>query len=533
MAIARPGRACRITAVALVALLLSAVVPWAALAQTGDYSGAASGSVAEVQLPGPGGGPPIDALFAESTGAVNSQAGIIPDVPSSQGDESQDFAVGTASPMRGTFGAQRNSLGSVQSSAPDSASGSFDLVGPGGSGTGLATGHAETASEAAPDGSTAQTDNATSFTDGRFDFHLPLHMPTGSSQATVERAADGTVTATGHAQLGGGPGQRVSAFGGYVTAAGIEALSTSTANGAASDNLLDFRIDDLQLGVPNATPYVTVNADPGPGNMILLDVTIAVPGGATVTDTITIPRGSELLSALSTTGTTLPPAFSALNSLYLGPLIGSGGPLDHLQIILAAGYSDDGDGSYARGLIEAVQMSIVVGAATVAHGFGRAYSAADAQRAFSTATDPALPPGTAPSSDAASAFPESRAASPAQLAFASDAGDAGEPGEPGNSQPPQPAGDAPASPEPVDPGERPISVSPEEPADQARPSDRPAEEPVAAVATTDSVETLPFTGLDVSVIIGLGLLLLVFGGLGRWATRKPAACDARPAYARP
>ena len=246
-------------------------------------------------------------------------------------------------------------------------------------------------------------------------------------------------------------------------------------------------------------------------------MTIAVPGSPPVTETITIPRGSNLLSAASYSGTTLAPAFGALTP-SLGPLTGPGGPLHDLQIILAAGWSDDGDGTYARGLIEAVQMSIVVGSASVAHTFGRAYSAADAQRAFSTATDPALPPGTAPTSDAAAAFPEIRRASPTELAFAADA------------QPPQPVSDAPSPADPAVPGEVPASDPPDRPADQPeseRP-DGPAEGPVVAEAT--EAGSLPFTGLDLTTIAALGLLLLALGGLGRRATRQPvaAAAAARP-----
>ncbi len=502
----------RATALALVALLLSALMPWTSAAQTGDYSGSASGTVADVQLPGPGGSPPVHSVFAESTGAVNSQAQIIPDVPASEGDESQDFAVGTASPVRAEFGGQRHAPGSVQSSAPDNVSGSFDSVGPDPD-SAFSTGHAETSSAAAPDGSTAATDNATSITDGQFIFHLPLQMPTASSNATVERTANGEVTATGHAQLGSIPGQRISAFGGFVTAAAIDALSSSTADGTNSANLIDFRIQDLRLGVPGGSTYVTANAEPGPGGTLLLDVTIDVPGSPSVTETITIPRGSNLLSAASYSGTTLAPAFGALTP-YLSPLTGPTGPLRDLEIILAAGWSDDGDGTYARGLIEAVQMSIVVGTASVAHTFGRAYSAADAQRAFSTATDPALPPGTTPTSDAAAAFPEIRRASPTELAFAADA------------QPPQPVSDTPSPADPAAPGEVPASDPPDRPADQPeseRP-DEPAEGPVVAQAT--EAGSLPFTGLDLTTIAALGLLLLALGGLGRRATRQPVGAAA-------
>jgi hypothetical protein len=496
-------------ALALVALLLNAVMPWSALAQVGDYSGSASGTAADVRLPGPGGSAPVHIVIGESTGAVNSQAGIIPDVATTEGDESQDFAVGTATPVRAEVGGQRHVPGSVQSSAPDNAGGSFDAVGPDPD-SAFSTGHAETSSAAAPDASTASTDNATQFTGGQVIFHLPLRIPTGSSEATVERAADGEVTAIGRAELEGSSGQRVSAFGGYLTAAAIEAMSSSSADGVNSANTLDFSIQDLRLGIPGGPTYITANAGPGPGDTLLLTVTLTVPGSPPVTDTITIPRGSNLLAAATYGSPTLAPAFSALTP-HLSPLT-AGGPLNALQIILAAGYSDDGDGTYARGLIEAVGTSIVVGSATVAHTLGRAYSAADAQRAFSTATDPALAPGTPPTSDAAAAFGETRTASPTDIAFASDA----RPGTPGAD---------PAPPEPTAPIDLPASDSPaDEPVpEESAGRDRPAEEPVALATSAQEDAALPFTGLDVTAIAGLGLSLMALGALILWATRRPAA----------
>ena len=512
-------------AAALLALLLNAAIPVGALAQSGDYSGSASGAVADVQLPSPGFGPPVHTVFGESTGAVNSQAGIIPDVPSTQADETQDFAVGTATPVRATFQDQRHNPGSVQSSAPENAGGSFDVVGPG-TGTGLSAGHAETSSQAAADASTASTDNTTNITNGRFSFHLPLHVPTGSSTATVERAANGEVTAIGQAQLGSGPpppgggsAQPISAFGGYITAAAIEATSTSTADGAGSGNTIGFRIRDLRLlSAPGATEaYITANADPGPGDTVLLNVTIAVPNTAPVNGVIVIPRGSNLLSGATYAGsTTLAPAFSTLTP-YLSQLTTAPtGQLSNLELILAAGYSDDGDGTYARGLVEAVKMSITVNGFPVAHTFGRAYSAADAERAFSTATDPALPPDTTPTSNAAAAFPETRTASPTELAFASDA------------QPPEPVSTP--VPAPSEPGEEPVDDSPDQQlAEQPVPaSNQPAEVPVAEVPVAEVAgavaegSSLPFTGLDVTAVAGLGLLLLTLGGIGRRLTRRPA-----------
>ena len=500
-------------AIALIALVQSALMPWTVLAQVGDYSGSASGTGADVQLPGPGGSGPVHIVIGESTGAVNSQAGIVPDHASTEANESEDLAVGTASPVRAEFGGQRHSPGSVQSSAPGDAGGSFDSVGPDPDSV-FSTGHAETASAAAPDGSVASTENAASFTGGQVIFHLPLQIPSGSSEASVQRTADGQVTATGRAELRGDSGERVSAFGGHITAAAIEAMSTSTANGVGSANLFDFRIDDLQLGIPGEDAFVTANAGPGPGDTVLLTVTITVPGSPPVMDTITVPRGSNLLSASTYQGPTLAPAFSALTP-YLDPLTGPMGPLSDLELILAAGYSDDGDGTYARGLVEAVKMSIVVGTATVAHTLGRAYSAADARRAFSTATDPALPPGTTPTSDAAAAFVESRAASPTELAFAND--------------PEQPSVDAPSPAAPTAPA---TPTAPDSPV-----ADRPADEPVpersdgrngpdsgppVLAGPSQEEAALPFTGLDLSVIAVLGLALMALGAVGRYVTRLPA-----------
>jgi hypothetical protein len=195
---ARSPRARRTTALVLVGLVLSAVVPWTGGATAADYSGAASGTVADVQLPGPNGTGPIDATFGESTGAVNSQGNIIPDVPSSPEDEAKDVAVGTASPLRAEFPGQRADPGSVQSSAPADAGGELNSTGPS-QGTGITATHAETHSDATPGGTTAHTENTTAVTDARFDFHLPLRVPAGGStppSAAARRPPSPRSTAT-------------------------------------------------------------------------------------------------------------------------------------------------------------------------------------------------------------------------------------------------------------------------------------------------------------------------------------------------
>jgi hypothetical protein len=160
-------------------------------------------------------------------------------------------------------------------------------------------------------------------------------------------------------------------------------------------------------------------------------------------------------------------------------------------------------------LLEAVRTSIVVNTASVAHTLGRAYSAADAVRAFSTATDPASPSGTTPSSNAAAAFPETRTASPTQLAFANAI--------PAPEQVKDPLPDEPVPNEPVSHLRGPSYERPAEPVLER--SHSPVEGPVVAGATEAS---LPFTGLNVTTIAALGLVLMTLGGLGQWATRRTA-----------
>lgn len=50
------------------------------------------------------------------------------------------------------------------------------------------------------------------------------------------------------------------------------------------------------------------------------------------------------------------------------------------------------------------------------------------------------------------------------------------------------------------------------------------------MAEATEAGSLPFTGLDLTTIAAVGLLLLALGGLGRRATRQPvaAAAAARP-----
>jgi len=83
----------------------------------------------------------------------------------------------------------------------------------------------------------------------------------------------------------------------------------------------------------------------------------------------------------------------------LSALTGAGGPLEGSELILADGFSDDGDGTFARGLIEVVRLSGSLGEDSVGSiVLGRAFSAADAERSFSTATNPDLPQGETPTS---------------------------------------------------------------------------------------------------------------------------------------
>ncbi|MBA2262115.1 MAG: hypothetical protein H0W03_05550, partial [Solirubrobacterales bacterium] len=306
-------------------LVLGVLLPVGVVAQAPAgtaYSGVAEGDVAEVLVaPALGQPPALDVTIGETTGAVNSAANIIPDSPGSPEDESEDFSVGTATPLRlaaggGSTGGDLTGGGSalqpfsVQCSAPADAGGSNALLDIMEDAITLQVLRAEVQCQAALDASTAATQNHVDIANAV----LPgtLTVPAGRTNADVARAADGTVTAFANSAvdaptvlLGDTPAE------GLITADAITAVSNSNANGTTSANTTDFQITNL-----NVADLLTVNAGPTPGNPRCVTVTIDLGdpadmgglGGLLGDDTLsgllgeqgglitlTLPRGVNLL----------------------------------------------------------------------------------------------------------------------------------------------------------------------------------------------------------------------------------------------
>ncbi|HEV2754065.1 MAG TPA: hypothetical protein VGV36_09575, partial [Solirubrobacteraceae bacterium] len=173
----------------LCACLLSALLPWSVFAQApADYSGQAEGTAAEVQVgpPSGSGDAPLEVTVGEATGAVNSDAGIIPDSPGSPENEAEDTAVGSATPVRieagGTTIAQP---GSVQSSAPADAGGENAVVNIDEGPVTVEVAKGETQSRASTDGTTASTTNQSTLANAIIQ--RAASIPAGRGEADVSR----------------------------------------------------------------------------------------------------------------------------------------------------------------------------------------------------------------------------------------------------------------------------------------------------------------------------------------------------------
>ncbi len=250
----RLGLLRRLMALASIALLTTALFPWVALAQ----SGAASGTAAEVNV-APGTPAASQVTVGESTGAVNGSGGIIPDSPGSAEDESQDTAVGTASPLRvdGPAGIEANP-GSVQSSAPGDAGGSDSVANADVDGSSVGVGQADTQSSADDDGDNPSTQNRTEVADVSVVEGLAA-IGAATSRADVEEAVDGTVRAIGETAIT----EPSSLLGGLITVAAITASSRSVADGTSSDNVIDFLLTGLALRTtPGGEPLISFDAGP-------------------------------------------------------------------------------------------------------------------------------------------------------------------------------------------------------------------------------------------------------------------------------
>lgn len=523
LSILRMGRLRRTIALSLSACLVAALLPWTVLAQAPgpDYSGAAEGTAAEVTIGEPGTppapAPPVEVTVGEATGAVNSDAGIIPDSPASPENEAEDFAVGSATPARVDVG--ENTIlqpGSVQSSAPADAGGQRTVidVDQGPIDIGVLTG--TTQSSAATDGSAASTTNRASVSDVIIEEGV-VSLGAATADANVSRTPDGLVQAFGASAID----EPTSLLGGLITTAVITAASTSMADGTDSSNVTDFLITDLALrAAAGGDPLITFNvgpsADPG---LVALTITIA---GSTVPIELTVPRGANLLDPSTYAGSSLAPLSPF--GVLLTALVGPGGPLEGTELIVGGGFSEQGDGTFSRGLIEALRVGLSLDDGSIITAvLGRAFSAADATRAFSNVTDPETPPGTPPATNPDEAFASTRDSTPAETIFTA----------PVAAQNPAPAPTPAPTPTPT-PDDGPpttpvVDDMPEPPADDDAPpaeDDVPAEAADADPAPVDAPpeaagdDELPFTGLGLAPVAGMGLLLVIGGSLVRVADRR-------------
>lgn len=536
----RVGRLRRTIAPALSACLVAALLPWTVFAQAPGphFSGAAAGTAAEVTIGQPGTAPPVEVTVSEATGAINSDAGIIPDSPGSPENEAEDFAVGSATPARmDVDGETILQPGSVQSSAPADAGGERTVISldEGPLDIGVLSG--KTQSSATVDGSTASTTNRASVTDAVISDGV-VTLGAATSDAAASRATDGTVRTFSASAVD----EPTSLLNGLITAAAISATSTSIADGTDSSNVTDFLITDLALRAdPAGDPVLSFTAGPSDTDSDMVELTITIPGNLTPA-TLTVPRGSNLLDPSTYGGSSLDPLRVLLEPI-LAPLVGPGGPLEGSELVIGGGFSEQGDGTSSRGLIEVLRANLsLADGAIVTAVLGRAFSAADAARASSNVTDPETPLGTDPATDPDNAFPDTRDATPAETIFTTPVTtpDTTPDTTPTPDPDPSPAEGPPTKPVAADPLGLPPADGPD-PAGEAAPAadaevlttraDDP--DPAQDAATEDlgdeaqadapaegSGDDLPFTGLSLASVAGMGLLLAIGGALVRLVDRR-------------
>jgi hypothetical protein len=442
------------------------------------YSGVADGYVSQALLaPSPTQPAPLEVTLGETTGAVNSAANIIPDSPGSPENEAEDFSVGTATPLRLATGGEIIAQPfSVQSSAPADAGGSNALVDINEPPVTLRVTRAETNSQAALDASTAATQNNVVIANAVLGDGVSL--PAGTSNSDVARTADGAIRGFADCAVDA-PTTLLSdpATGeALISAQAITASSESTANGTTSNNTTDFRV--LGLAIAGAEG-VTIDAVPSATNPDFVTVTLNIAGQPAIT--ADLPRGVNLLDPSTfpapPTGGADVPVGELLAGLepILTPLIGEGGPLQGTELILGAGNSVDGDGTFASGFIDVITLRVgLAGSPITSLVVCHASSAVNAVQA--NAVD----------------FTPVQRATPAETIFTNPV-----------PQPPAPEPDP--EPEPEEEEEEEPEEEEEEEPEEAEP-DPPAEA---------ADEELPFTGLGLAAVAGMGGVMLLGGSLVR------------------
>lgn len=417
---------------AFLALSVAGMVlfPASALAQHNstdpEYSGTADSTGAVVQTTDPVTGEVIEGTVAENTVSANSEGGIIPDQPGTPQNEANDTTVATATPVRvETSDGTRMNPDSIAAVAPwdaegESATGVMTV----GDGNGNVAASTEGTwsrvdAHASSNESTVTTDSQSigrDTTAGSGDARTIL--PNVDSFSFVDRWPDGTIAAGASNVAWSDGGQQISMLGGYVTIEDVFSSSFSVADGHTSGNDIEFEVNGLSL---NSSPFggvslIMVNNANNFLREAWTDINATIGG---VTGDVTVTTGSDLLDRDTWRGN------AALFAAYLGivpqlnALTGIGDDLEGLSLTLGGGWSDDGNGDYARGMSQAVRAHAWVGGEwETTSVVGYAYSGVDAVRPWSTATNPDWHPFWVPVEDAELAFPATRNAFPVDRVFA-------------------------------------------------------------------------------------------------------------------
>lgn len=391
-----------------------------------EYSGTADSTAAVSCTIDPVTGEQVCGTVAENTVSANSEGGIIPDQAGTPQNEANDTSVATATPVRvETSDGTRANPDSIAAVAPNDADGTsntgVETVGDGNGNVAASTEgtHSEVSAHSSSNESTIDTWSSSVGVDstvGAGDARVVV--PNLASDSWINRTPNGDIWA-GAANVAFADGaQQVSLFGGFITADFVSASSTSFADGAGtSDNTINFSVDNLSLNnAPWGASLIMINHADNFLNEAVTVIDATIDG---VTDTFTTATGSDLLNRNTYADS------AALFNAYLGilaqlnNLTGINGDLEGLSLRLGGGWSDNGDGDYARGMSQAVRAHAWLGGEWESDAIvGYAYSGVDAVRAFSTATDPLWPAGWTPVVDADRAFPATRNAFPVSHVFA-------------------------------------------------------------------------------------------------------------------
>jgi hypothetical protein len=391
-----------------------------------SYSATADSTAAVACSTNPVDGETTCGTINENTVSSNSEGGIVEDQPGTVQNEANDTTIATATPVRvETSDGTRANPDSIAATAPNDAAGTSNTgVVTVGDGNGFIAASSEgTHSEVdAHASSNESTVNSWSWSNGVDQTAGPgntrVVLPNTDSFAFNDRFPSGDIFAGASNVASSDGAQQISMAGGLITMDFVSASSGSWADGhGGSNNVIDFSVDNLEV---HSAPFggvslITINHADNFLNEAVMTINATING---VTDTFTAASGRDLFERNTYADSAVLFA-EYLNILgALNNLTGIGGALEGASLRLGGGWSDDGNGDYARGMSQAVALEYTHNGWDTEQIVGYAYSGVDAVRPFSTATDPLWPAGVVPVVDAERAFPATRNAFPVETIFA-------------------------------------------------------------------------------------------------------------------